>query len=156
MLLRSEEKELRLTSREEEESVKRSLLIWINKCPLLPRDIDKGLVQYDMLPKTGAGMALHTIQGASILENYITGGHTASYQFSLIYRANQVSSSNKRLTAEETLDKIAAWLVENVPDLGDKLINVEVKQNTRSAQYAPYEDGDADFQTMMSLTYEVL
>lgn len=108
------------------------------------------------------GMALSTIQGAAITQKYILGGYKAEYQFKLVYRLKPGVSQDKRLKADETLDRLAAWAYDQTMisrksfQLGEKIRVLSVEPTTRSSLYAMYENGDEDHQILMNLTYEVI
>lgn len=103
-------------------------------------------------------MALSTIQGAFILERYIIGGYKAEYQFKLIYRLKPGTSMDKRLKADELLDRIGSWVQFNKNDLflGEEIRVLSVEPTTRSSLFAIYENGDEDHQILMKLNYEVI
>lgn len=149
-----EDKPVVLASKTEEDAIARKLLTFINSYPDLPANIM--LVQYEQLPDDGAGMAVSSIQGTYITRRYITGGHEAEYQFKIIYRIKPGTSNERRLAADELLDRIGTWSAENKPDLGDGINAKRIEQTTRSAIFAAYENGDEDHQILMKLTYEVI
>lgn len=103
-------------------------------------------------------MALSTIQGAFILQRYILGGYQAEYQFKLIYRIKPGDSMDRRLKADELLDRIGAWINDNKKSFqfGDRLRVLNVEPTTRSSLFAMYENGDEDHQILMKLNYEVI
>lgn len=140
---------------EEDAGVSRKLIRWINDCPYVPLEVM--MVKYDYLTAAAPAMALSNTQGAFIIERDILGGHKSEYQFKLIYRI--VSPGDKdddRLAADELLDKMATWAIENPPDLGENMTNVHVSASTGSSMFAAYENGDEDHQIIMKLTYEVI
>lgn len=149
-------KPLRLVAQEEQEKISRTLIVWLNKCPEIPLEVSA--IRYEELTDDTVGMALSTIQGAAITQKYILGGYKAEYQFKLVYRLKAGTSQDKRLKADETLDRVAAWAYDNRKSLqlGDKLRVLSVEPATRSALYAIYENGDEDHQILMNLTYEVI
>lgn len=156
MSLKSKDKPLKLVSQDEQDKISRNLLVWLNTCPELPQTVD--LIRYETLEDDTTCMALSTIQGAYILERYILGGYKSEYQFKLIYRTKPGTSMDKRLKADELLDRIAAWANDNKKSLqlGDGIRVINVEPNTRSSLFAIYENGDEDHQTLMTLTYEVI
>lgn len=144
-----------LASKTEEDEIARKLMVFINKCPNIPPDIDRGSIQYEQLPDGVPAMAISTIQGTAITRRYVTGGHEAEYQFKIIYRIQPGNSSSDRLDADETLDKISSWAMEQRPNLGGGINVRRIEPTTRSAVFAAYENGDEDHQILMKLTYEV-
>lgn len=150
----SEDKPVILASKTEEDLIVRKLMAWINTFPDYPLNIE--LVQYEQLPDDAPGMAVSSIQGTYITRRYITGGHEAEYQFKIIYRIKPGTSNDKRLAADELLDRIGTWAGEQKPDLGEGIRVVRLEPTTRSAVFAAYENGDEDHQILMKLTYEVI
>lgn len=151
-----EEKPKRLVAQEEQDKISRTVLAWLNKYPDLPIGID--LIRYEELKDDAIGMALSTIQGAYILQKYILGGYRAEYQFKLIYRLNPGTSIDKRLKADELLNRLGAWANDNKDNLrlGEGIRVLTVEPTTRSSLFAMYENGDEDHQILMNLTYEVI
>lgn len=138
----------------EEDQVARKLLVWLNTCPELPDDID--LIRFEFMPADTDGMAISTIQSAFKTREYILGGYEAEYQFKVIYRMKPGSSSDKRLQADELLNRVGVW-AETVtpPDLADGQRACRVIQTARSSLFAAYENGDEDHQILMKLIYEI-
>jgi len=100
-------------------------------------------------------MALSTIQGTYITQQYIIGGYQAEYQFKIIYRIKPGSSNDKRLQADEMLNHFGDWARTQHPDLGDGINALKVEPTTQSSKFAAYEDGYEDYQILMRLAYEV-
>lgn len=168
----SNDKPLSFVTREEEDSISRKVMAWINTYPDLPLSID--IVQYEQLMDDAPGMAVSSIQGTYITKRYITGGHQAEYQFKIIYRIKPGTSNDKRLAADELLDRIGSWAyasTHNVGgwsyndfkikkvtpvDLGENINVISIEPTTRSGVFAAYENGDEDHQILMKLTYEVI
>jgi hypothetical protein len=128
------------------------MMAWINTAPDLP----VVLINYEQLKADTTCMALSTIQGTAITKRYICGGHVAEYQYKLIYRIKPGTSNDKRLSADETLDRLADWSTQNKPDLGEGIRVIKVEATTRSSVFSFYENGDEDHQILMKLTYEVI
>lgn len=141
-----------LVSSTEEQKISRAVMAWVNTYPGLP----VGIVNYEQLKADAVSMALATIQGAYLLRRYILGGHKAEYQFKIIYRLKPGTSNDARLKADELLNAIGDWAVENPPDLGEGIRVLSVEAPTRGAFFAMYENGDEDHQILMKLTYEVI
>lgn len=138
---------------EEDSGVSRKLIQWINTCPYVPVTVT--MVKYDYLTNAAPAMALSNTQGAFITNRYILGGHKSEYQFKLIYRiVSPGTNDNARLEADELLDSMATWAIENPPDLGENMYNVQVSASTGSYMFAAYENGDEDHQIIMKLTYK--
>ena len=143
-----------LVTAEEEQSISRAMMAWVNSWDGLPDTIIR--VDFEQLPADKPGMALSTVQGAYITRRYITGGHQGEYQFQLIYRIKPGNSNDKRLQADELLNAFEDWAVANLPDLGNNVRVIRIEPNTRSSMLAVYENGDEDHQILMKLVYEVL
>lgn len=139
---------------DEEEKLSRKVMVWINKFPDIPPEVDT--IRYETLKDDVTCMALSTIQGAYITQKYILGGHQAEYQFKVIYRIKPGKSMDARLKADELLDKLGVWASRNKPDLGEGIRALRSEPTTQSSLYAIYENGDEDHQILMKLTYEVI
>jgi len=127
------------------------VLIWVNTFSENPVDI----IRYEALTADTEAMALSNIQGTYITQRYILGGHRAEYQFKVIYRIKPGSSNDKRLKADELLNRLGDWACESAPDLGDGIRVVKVEVTAQASLFAMYENGDEDHQILMKLTYEV-
>ena len=126
------------------------MMVWVNTYPNLPVSV----INFEQLKADTASMALSTMQGAAILQRYITGGHLGEYQFKIIYRLKPGASNDARLKADELLNAIGDWATDNQPTLGDGLRVVKIESTTRSSLFAVYENGDEDHQILMRMTYE--
>ena len=140
-----------LLKREEEENIARKIMVWLNTCPEKP-----GTILYEELQADVTGMVMSVIPGAYITAQYIDGGYKAEYQFQLIYRIKPGASMDKRLKADETLDRIGDWAQDNPPDLGKGISVGECRRTTPSSKYASYENGDEDHVCSFRLNYEVI
>lgn len=148
------EKPVMLVAKAEEDAIVRKLVAFINSYPDLPLNIS--MIEYEQLQDDKAGMAVSSIQGTAITRRYIIGGHQAEYQFKLIYRIKPGTSNDRRLAADELLDRIGTWAAESKPDLGEGINVIRIEPTTRSAVFAAFENGDEDHQILMKLTYEVI
>lgn len=151
-----------LVAAEEEDKISRNVLIWLNNFPDIPDAVLAGNpmtpINFEFLTDNRPCMALSTIQAPYILERYIAGGYKAEYQFKVIYRIipGTTSSPDKRLKADELLDRLGDWVSRGKPDLGPGIRALKVEATTRSSLFAMYENGDEDHQILMKLTYEVI
>lgn len=141
---------------EEVDKISRSLSVWANTFPGKP----VAVIRYEFLDideKTGdeTAMALSTIQGTYITRRYILGGYQAEYQFKIIYRIKPGNSNDKRLQADEMLNRFGDWAMTQKPDLGEGINALKAEPTTQSSKFAEYEDGYEDYQILMRLTYEV-
>lgn len=152
MSLNLDSKPVVYATREEEKEVARKLVNWLNKWPDKPVSI----IQYEQLEDDKVCMTISLIQSPAIVSRYITGGHKSEMQFTVIYRIKPGNSMDQRLTADESLDQLGAWVEMQHPDFGDGIQNAKVVINSRSTKFAEYENGDEDHQILMTLTYEVI
>lgn len=151
---KSAEKPRLLVAFEEVDKISRSMLEWVNTFPDKPVTI----IHYEFLNADSGeetGMALSTIQGTYITRKYILGGYEAEYQFKLIYRIKPGNSNDKRLRADELLNRFGDWARTQRPDLGEGIRALRVEPTTQSSKFAAYEDGYEDYQILMKLIYEV-
>lgn len=150
----SDNKPCSLVAAEEVDKISRSMLVWANTFPDKPVTV----IKYEFLTVDSTeetGMALSTIQGTYITRKYIIGGYQAEYQFKIIYRIKPGDSNNKRLQADEMLNRFGDWARTQNPDLGEGINALRVEPTTQSSKFAQYEDGYEDYQILMRLTYEV-
>lgn len=150
------EKPRMLAAAKEVDALSRSMLIWANTFPDKPVSI----IQYEFLKADASstdetGMALSTIQGTYITKRYILGGYEGEYQFKIIYRIKPGNSNDKRLQADELLNRFGDWARTQKPNLGENIQARKVEPTTQSSKFAAYEDGYEDYQILMKLTYEV-
>lgn len=151
-----------LVAAEEEDKISRNVLIWLNTFPDIPDAVLAGNpmtpINFEFLTDNRPCMALSTIQAPYITKRYILGGYEAEYQFKVIYRIipGATSSPDKRLKADELLDRLGDWVSRGKPDLGPGIRALKVEATTRSSLFAMYENGDEDHQILMKLTYEVI
>lgn len=145
-------KERAPVSATERAQIDRSVLVWLNTFPDSPVATIK---TEPLLPINAAGMALSSITNAYINKSYILGGYQAEYSFKIIYRIRPLNSIDARLSAVELLNEMGDWCGRNKPDLGEKIRVLKVEPTSQAELYAPYENGDEDYQILMKLTYEV-
>ena len=145
-----------LVTADEVDKISRSMLVWANTFPDKPVTVIKyEFLDVDEISGDEAGMALSTIQGTYITRQYIIGGYQAEYQFKIIYRIKPGNSNDKRLQADEMLNRFGDWAMTQKPDLGEGINALKVEPTTQSSKFAEYEDGYEDYQILMRLTYEV-
>ena len=147
-------KALAIVTAEEQDQISRQLLQWLNQYP----DKPVTALNYEYLDEGAPSMALSVIQGAYKTKIYILGGHEAEYNFKLIYRTQPGNSNNNRLKAAELLDAFGDWITANYRalNLGSNIRAVKIEPNARSSFFARYENGDEDYQILMTMTYEVI
>lgn len=152
--MNSDNKPRSLVAQEEADKISRSMLVWANAFPEKPVTV----IRYEFLSVDGTeetSMALSTIQGTYVTRRYIIGGYQAEYQFKIIYRIKPGNSNDKRLQADEMLNRFGDWARTQKPDLGEGINALKVEPTTQSSKFAAYEDGYEDYQILMRLTYEV-
>lgn len=137
----------------ENDRISRNVLIWLNTFLDIPVDA----ITYESLKADAESMALSTIPGTFITQEYITGDREAEYQFKVIYRLKPGRSMDMRLKADELLDHMGDWAVEpdviSTLDLGKGREPVNVEVASRSSEFGRYEDGWEDHQIIIRLTY---
>lgn len=154
------EKKRELVTAEEERTISRLIMAWINACPDIPSDIPR--INYEQFQTNAAGqpmvpsMALSVIQGTYIIRRYVVGGHRGEYQFSIFYRIKPGNSNDARLTADEVLDNIGEWARNNYPDLGADIKVLKVEPTNRAALLGVTESGDEDHLINLHLIYEII
>lgn len=152
----SENKPVLLVSKTEEDQVSRNMVMWANTFPDIPEDLSGDIaINFEYLVADFPCMALSTIQSTYITKRYILGGYQAEYQFKLIYRIKPGKSIDKRLKADELLDRFGDWARTKRPYIGDNMRVLRVEATTRSSMFAVYDNGDEDHQILMKMTYEV-
>ena len=145
-----------MASSEEVDRISRSMLVWANTFPDKPVTVIKyEFLDIDEAAGDDAAMALSTIQGTYITQQYIIGGYQAEYQFKVIYRIKPGTSNDKRLQADEMLNHFGDWARTQHPDLGEGINALKVEPTTQSSKFAAYEDGYEDYQILMRLAYAV-
>ena len=149
----SDNKPIQLVTREEEDKVSRNLLKFLNTFPDIPPSVDA--IKHEFLRDDIPGMVLSTVQGTYIAERNIIGGYTAEYQFKIIYRIKPGDSMDKRLKADELLNRLGDWASGQTPDIGEGLSVQTLEPATRSSLYGIFENGDEDHQIFMRLLYDV-
>lgn len=154
--MNSEKTQRSLVAAEEVDKISRSMLVWANTFPDKPVTVIKyEFLDVDEISGDETGMALSTIQGTYITRQYIIGGYQAEYQFKIIYRIKPGNSNDKRLQADEMLNRFGDWARAQKPDLGEGINAIKVEPTTQSSKFAAYADGYEDYQILMRLTYEV-
>lgn len=151
-----------LVAAEEADKISRNVLIWLNTFPEIPDAVLAGNpitpINFEFLTDNKPCMALSTIQAPYIIKRYIHGGYQAEYQFKVIYRIipGTTTGPDKRLKADELLDRLGDWMQTGTPELGEGLRALRVEATTRSSKFAEYENGDEDHQILCKMTYENL
>lgn len=129
----------------------RKVLQWLSAYKDIP-----DLVQPEpMLAAKQEGMELTVISHA-ITRRYITGGYQGEYQFGVFYRIVKPSGPDERLTALQDLNKLGNYAATTPADLGENVRFIKCEVTDGAKLYAPYENGDEDYQILLKITYEVI
>ncbi len=147
-------KTLPMVPASERDQISRLLLQWLNQYS----DKPVAAINYEYLDEGVPSMALSGIQGAYKTRQYIVGGYEAEYPFKLIYRTQPGNSNNNRLKAAELLDTFGDWITANYTeiDLGENIRAIKIELDARSSFFGRYENGDEDYQILLTMTYEVI
>lgn len=128
----------------------RQVLIWLSDYEALPVDM---IVPEPTLAAGQTGMELTVIQNA-ITRRYILGGYQGEYQFGVFYRL-QPNGMDARLKAMQDLNRLGEYAVTVYPEWENvRFVKCEVTSSAKL--YAPYTNGDEDYQILLKLTYEVV
>lgn len=132
------------------DDITRKVLIWLSAY----RDIPAYIRPEPMLAAKEDGMELTVISHA-ITRRYIYGGYQGEYQFGVFYRLTKPTGSDERLTALQDLNKLGDYAAATPADLGEGVRFIRCEVTDGAKLYAPYENGDEDYQILMKLIYEV-
>lgn len=150
----SKEKTVTLASSVEKADLDRLVLIWANKCPNIPDNVE--LIKYEYFAAKTVGMALSSVQGAVITKKYICGGYQAEYSFEIHYQiAPPGTSDDTRLKAVEALNKFADWANTQRPDIGEGRRALCVETTAFASYLGATSDKYEDYMVPLKLTYEV-
>lgn len=147
---------------EEEDKISRNVLVWLNDFPEIPENIvaqnPLAPIGFEFLKDDVPGMALFTVPGTAISAKYIVGGYRAEYKFKIMYRSKPglTANTDKRLKADELLNRMGDWCTRGKPDLGAGINVVKVEKDVPAYTGDPNPNGDSDSQIIMKLTYEVI
>ena len=133
----SENRPVEFVPAQEEGSISRAVIVWLNGW--LNKDSD---------------VPISLVQGAYIVERYIDGSYDADYPFKIIYRTKP-GSPDARLNADELLDSLGQWANGQTPDIGEGREVQTFEQTTQAAMFARMEDGWEDHQIFFRMTYKV-
>lgn len=140
-----------LASKTEEDLIARNVLIWLNTFPDLPVVV----IEYEQLPAKEESMALSSIQGTYITAADVLGNYEAEYQFKIVYRIKPGNSNDRRMKADELLNRLGDWAARQLPELGEGVDPLRVEATSRASLFDAYENGYEDHQILMKLSYEV-
>lgn len=138
----------------EKTDLDRLMLIWANRFPDIPANVE--LIKYEYFAAKTVGMALSSVQGAVITKKYICGGYQAEYSFEVHYQiAPPGTSDDKRLKAVETLNKFADWAQTQRPDIGEGRRAIRVETTAFASYLGKTNDQYEDYIVPLKLIYEV-
>ena len=150
----SKEKPVMLAPSSEKADLDRMMLIWANRFPGIPENVD--LIKYEYFAAKTVGMALSSVQGAVITKKYICGGYQAEYSFEVHYQiAPPGTSDDKRLKAVETLNKFADWAQTQRPNIGEGRRALRVETTALASYLGATNDQYEDYIVPLKLIYEV-
>ena len=137
----------------EEGKIKRAVQLWLNSCPVKPRE----QLSYND-PGENTGLCLVPATAPYIVRGpYILGGYEAQYQFSVDYLL-PAANDDERMAADEALERVAEWALENVGDLDADDSSIRVKRIKRDTPAVPVDmlqSGSEVHSINLSLFYEV-
>lgn len=129
-------------------AVSRALVALLNTYSSKPETVTMEFLAED------SGLALSVIQSPYVVEQYITGGYLASYDFDLVYRVIPATDS-QRLQADETLDATVTWLIKNISSISLAGVTItRIDRTNLSALMSRYENGAEDHVASLNLKYE--
>ena len=135
----------------EEGKIKRAVQLWLNSCPVKPRE---------KLSYHGENTGLFLVPATApyiVRGPYILGGYEAQYQFSVDYLL-PAANDDERMAADEALERVAEWALENVGDLDADDSSIRVKRIKRDTPAVPVDmlqSGSEVHSINLSLFYEV-
>lgn len=136
----------------EEGKIKRAVQLWLNSCPVKPRE--KLSYNYH-----GENIGLFLIPATApyiVKGPYILGGYEAQYQFSVDYLI-PAANDDERMAADEALERVADWALENI-GLLEADSTIRVRKITRDTPATPIEmlqSGSEVHSINLSIFYEV-
>lgn len=131
-------------------AVSRAVRAWLNSCPSKPCSVGMEYLPDDY------GMTLTVTETPYKVKQYIGGGYLAAYECDVIYRCTPVTDE-ERMTADEDLDKLAVWAVNNAAALdiaGARLKRVQ--RTTPATLVARYSNGAEDHTAHLNISFEVI
>lgn len=137
----------------ERDKIDRNVIAWLNTYPNKPV---KAVKTESQMGPNAPGMAVSSLTSAYINKSFICGGYEAEYQFTLIYRIRPGNSQDMSLQANELLNHIGDWAMENKPNLGEGIRVRKVEPISIAETVYQYQDGDEDHHIPIKITYEVI
>lgn len=128
----------------------RAVRAWLNSCPCKPCQIGMEYLPDDF------GCALTVTETPYKVRQYIGGGYLAAYECDLVYRCTPVTDE-ERTKADEDLDKLAVWAVNNSAALDIAGARLKRVQRTIPATLvARYSNGAEDHTAHLTIYFEVI
>ncbi len=127
----------------------RAIRAWLNTYSDKPATVGMEYLPDDY------GMTLTVTETPYKLKSYIGGGYLAAYECDLIYRTIPVND-DERMTADETLNEMANWAVQNAQSL--TIDGATIKKISRQAPAllsARYSNGAEDHTVHLQIIFEV-
>lgn len=138
----------------ERNDIDRLMLAWANTFPGIPENVM--LIKYEYFAAKTVGMALSSVNGATVTKRYICGGHVAEYDFEVHHQIEPPNASdNKRLNAVELLNAFGEWAESNWPDIGDGRRVLRLQTTSGASYLGATSDLYEDYMIPLKLTYEV-
>lgn len=137
----------------ERTKIDRNVLRWLNTFPDRP---EEGFTTESHLLPDRSGIALSAMTSAYINKSYIIGGYEAEYQFRVIRRIKPGGSMDRSLQADELLNCLGDWAIQNPPGLGEGIQVVKAEPTSQAELCAVYDNGDEDHHILMKIIYEVM
>ena len=137
----------------EEGKIKRAAQLWLNSCPVKPRD----KITYDYHGENNGLFVIPANAPYIVHGPYILGGYEAQYQFSVDYLL-PAANDDERMAADEALERVAEWALDNIGqlDADDSSIRVKrIKRDTPAVPIDMLQSGSEVHSINLSLFYEV-
>ena len=126
--------------------IERAVWEWLKSCPVGP-----GLpLEAEFLP-VGRGLALQVVEPAHVTRRFILGGQEGRVRFAIVYRLSP-SSSEERLEAGETLERLGRWAAQ--PENWPGELRLRRVEPGGAALKERRPDGTEDWEIMLTLEYE--
>mgnify|MGYP001025262398 CR=1 FL=1 len=107
------------------------------------------------LPQRAPALMLQSQSSSGVLRSYVSGTFIGVYSFAIYYRAD-MTDNETRLSAYETLERLADWLkTGDLPELGGNRQALKIEL-TATPSLAQIDDDIEDYQAIFSLQYKQL
>ncbi len=156
----SDQQQLPVLDRREQEAIGRAIALMIRECPIA---LGVSVIYEDI--DTGA-MGVFPTSGTAYLRRFISGTFIGRYAFQILYRVKPVSDEMKILE-ENRLESLACWLEgqtvtfkgrqypgSSLPELSDERTVKSIQKTSHAMQVGILPDGSVDFQVYLQLEYQ--